>query len=125
MIYIPASIGEVIDKLSILHIKKTKILDPEKKENIIKEFELIYNISCEFLNDMSIENLYHELVKVNNLIWDLKSRQSELIELLKFQGEFIDVSKKIQRNNLLRNEIKNQINLLSSSELMNNTEFSK
>ena len=51
MITIPVSVGELIDKLSILYIKKIKIHNPEKLEFITEEFELLYNISSYYLND--------------------------------------------------------------------------
>ena len=45
MIYVPVSVGELIDKLSILHVKKTKITNEEKLVLVNKEFELLYNLS--------------------------------------------------------------------------------
>ena len=45
MITIPVSVGELIDKLSILHVKRLKISNEEKLEYVNKEFELLYNIS--------------------------------------------------------------------------------
>ena len=44
MIYTPVSVGELIDKLSILQVKKTKITNEEKLEYINKEFELLYSM---------------------------------------------------------------------------------
>ena len=62
MITIPVSVGEIIDKLSILHVKQLKISNEEKLEYVNKEFELLYNISSYYLNNQEIENLYHQLV---------------------------------------------------------------
>ena len=45
MINVPVSVGELIDKLSILQVKKTKVTNTEKLEYIKKEFELLYNLS--------------------------------------------------------------------------------
>jgi hypothetical protein len=45
MIQIPVSVGELIDKLSILHVKKNKIVDETKLDYVNKEFEILYNIS--------------------------------------------------------------------------------
>jgi len=47
MIHVPVSVGELIDKLSILHVKQTKITNEEKLEYVNKEFELLYNMSSD------------------------------------------------------------------------------
>ena len=48
MIHTPVSVGELIDKLSILHVKQTKITNEEKLKYVNKEFELLYNMSSIF-----------------------------------------------------------------------------
>lgn len=115
MIQIPVSIGELIDKLSILQIKKNKITNPEKLVQVKKEFELLYNQSAEYLNDMQIENLYHELVKVNTYLWDIEDRLRVLELEGRFEGEFIEIARKVYITNDKRFELKNQINLLTDS----------
>ena len=54
MISIPVSVGELLDKLSILHVKKIKIFNEEKLSFINKEFELLYNMSSYYLNDIEL-----------------------------------------------------------------------
>jgi hypothetical protein len=54
MIQAPVSVGELIDKLSILHVKQTKITNEEKLEYINKEFELIYNLSSVYLSKSAL-----------------------------------------------------------------------
>ncbi len=115
MIQIPVSIGELIDKLSILQIKKNKITNPEKLVQVKKEFELLYNQSAEYLNDMQIENLYHELVQVNTYLWDIEDRLRVLELEGRFEGEFIEIARKVYITNDKRFELKNQINLLTDS----------
>jgi len=72
MISVPVSVGEMIDKLSILQVKKTKVKDETKLEFINKEFELLYNLSSSYLENVEIESIYHELVKVNSKLWDVE-----------------------------------------------------
>ena len=62
MVTIPVSVGELIDKLSILHVKKLKIVNEDKLSFINKEFELIYNMSSLYLDDDKILNLYRQLI---------------------------------------------------------------
>ena len=91
MINIPVSIGELIDKLSILQVKKTKISNPEKLAYVNKEFELLYNLSAEYLNDSEVENLYHMLVNTNSVLWEIEDRLRVLEQSSKFEGEFVDL----------------------------------
>jgi hypothetical protein len=123
MISVPVSVGELIDKLSILQVKKKKISNPEKLSYVNKEFELLYNTSAEFLNNMEIENLYHELVTTNSVLWDIEDRLRVLEQNGKFEGEFIDLARKVYFTNDKRFELKNEINLLTSSEIREIKEY--
>ena len=118
MIYIPISIGELIDKLSILQIKKNKIHDEEKLQHINKEFELLYNLSAEFLNDINIEKIYHELVVTNSSLWEIEDRIRVLEKDQRFEGEFIEIARKVYLTNDRRFDLKNQINFLTCSEIV-------
>lgn len=123
MINIPVSVGELIDKLSILQVKKKKISNPEKLSYVSKEFELLYNTSAEFLNNMEIENLYHDLVTTNSNLWDIEDRLRVLEQNGKFEGEFVDLARKVYFTNDKRFELKNEINLLTSSEIREIKEY--
>lgn len=123
MINVPVSVGELIDKLSILQVKKTKVKNPEKLEYIKKEFELLYNLSAEYLNDMAIENLYHDLVTTNSNLWDIEDKLRVLEKDGRFEGEFIDLARKVYFTNDKRFELKNEINSLTSSEIREVKEY--
>ena len=123
MINIPVSVGELIDKLSILQVKKTKISNPEKLSYIKKEFELLYNFSCDYLNDMQIENIFHELVSVNTFLWDIEDKLRILEKEMKFEGQFVELARKVYLTNDKRFDLKNQINLLTSSEIREVKEY--
>ena len=123
MINVPVSVGELIDKLSILQVKKLKIQNPEKLQYISKEFELLYNLSADYLNDMRIENLFHELVSTNTKLWDIEDRLRVLEKDSKFEGEFIDIARKVYFTNDKRFELKNEINHLTSSEIREVKEY--
>ena len=89
MITIPVSVGELIDKLSILHVKQMKISNPEKLEYINKEFELLYNFSSVYLNNEEISNLYHELVKTNSELWEIEDMLRVIETEKTFDSKFI------------------------------------
>jgi hypothetical protein len=117
MITIPVSVGELIDKLSILHVKQTKITNKDKLEYVNKEFELLYNMSSEYLNQPEIETLYRSLVTVNSNLWDIEDELRVLESEKRFTGKFIDVARKVYFTNDERFVLKNKINLLTDSEI--------
>jgi hypothetical protein len=117
MITIPVSTGELIDKLSILHVKKMKISDKDKLEYVNKEFELLYNMSSEYLSQPEIETLYHSLVTVNLKLWDIEDELRVLEMEKRFTGKFIDVARKVYFTNDERFRLKNEINKFTDSEI--------
>lgn len=117
MITIPVSVGELIDKLSILHVKQIKITNEDKLEYVNKEFELLYKMSSEYLNQPEIETLYHSLVTVNSNLWDIEDELRVLESEKRFTGKFIDVARKVYFTNDERFILKNKINLLTDSEI--------
>jgi hypothetical protein len=117
MVSIPVSIGEMIDKLSILQVKKTKISDESKLEFVNKEFEILYNLSSVYLNDIEIESIYHQLVEVNSSLWDVEDRLRVIEKEKRFEGEFISLARKVYFTNDDRFRLKNEINLITSSEI--------
>ena len=117
MIQIPVSVGELIDKLSILYIKQTMITDNSKLEFINKEFELLYNFSSSYLNDEKLLDLYHQLVNVNTRLWKIED-ELRIIESQKiFDDKFIELARLVYKNNDIRFTIKNTINQLTNSEI--------
>lgn len=123
MISVPVSVGELIDKLSILQVKKTKITNPEKLEYVNKEFELLYNLSAIYLNNSEIEDLYHNLVHVNSKLWDIEDRLRVIETEKRFAEEFIDFARKVYFTNDERFDLKNKINQLTSSEIREVKEY--
>lgn len=117
MVSVPVSIGEMIDKLSILQVKKTKISDETKLEFVNKEFEILYNLSSVYLNNVEIESLYHQLVEINSALWDVEDNLRIIEKQKRFEGEFISLARKVYFTNDERFRLKNEINLLTFSEI--------
>ena len=111
LLYLPVSIGEAIDKLTILDIKLSKITD-NRKNDVNNEYNLLYDK----LKDIVIQynELYETMKKVNLLIWDmmdiLRDGNVPEIEYLKTCKECIDF-------NDIRFRVKNKINFVSNSSL--------
>lgn len=117
MIYAPVSVGELIDKLSILHVKKVKISNEEKLVLVNKEFELLYNLSSGYLDNPEVESIYHKLCGVNESLWDIEDRLRVIETEKKFEDEFIDYARKVYFTNDERFRLKNEINQITDSEI--------
>jgi hypothetical protein len=125
MITMPVSVGELIDKLSILHVKQMKISNPEKLEYVNKEFELLYNFSSVYLNNEEISKLYHELVKTNSELWEIEDMLRVIETEKKFDSKFIELSRLVYKTNDNRFIIKNKINQLTNSEIREQKDYVK
>jgi len=125
MIYTPVSVGELIDKLSILQVKKTKITNEEKLEYINKEFELLYNLSSIYLDNKQLETLYHTLVKTNSKLWDIEDKLRVLESKKSFDKDFIELARSVYYTNDERFSLKNQINKITDSEIREIKEYIK
>ena len=125
MISIPVSIGEMIDKLSILQVKKNKVKDKTKLEFIDKEFELLYNFSSEYLNNSKTELIYHQLVSVNTNLWEIEDELRIMEKEKNFGDEFVSSARKVYFTNDERFRLKNEINLITESEIREVKEYVK
>jgi hypothetical protein len=123
MITIPVSVGELIDKLSILHVKKLKINNPEKLVFVNKEFELLYNFSSVYLNNKEITKLYHELVDTNTKLWGIEDMLRVIENEKTFDSKFVELSRSVYHTNDKRFRLKNEINERTSSEIREVKEY--
>jgi len=117
MVTVPVSVGEMIDKLSILQVKKNNVKDENKLVFIKKEFELLYNFSSEYLSNLETESIYHRLVEVNSNLWDVEDKLRIMEKEQKFDDEFISLARKVYFTNDERFTLKNEINLITDSEI--------
>lgn len=114
---IETSVGEVIDKYTILDIKSERIKDDNKLINIVKEKNSLLLI----LNDNNyldlFENEIKELKQVNEKLWDIEDRIRIKESKLEFDTEFIELARSVYITNDMRFSIKNKINKLSNSNI--------
>ena len=105
---IEVSVGEIVDKLSILQIKKDNITDETKLSNIKNEFEYLYE---KVFNQLliSIED-YNSLLNINKLLWGVEDEIREKERLKEFDEEFIELARKVYFTNDERAFLKKEIN---------------
>ena len=117
-ILVEVSAGELLDKISILHIKLDKIKDKNSLDFIKKEYDILIqerdkNID---LND-EINNLYTELKTVNEKLWIIEDEKRLCEKNSKFEEKFIQVSRDIHFLNDRRAVIKLNINKILGSNI--------
>jgi hypothetical protein len=117
MISTPISVGELIDKLSILKIKTLRIKNEDKLFYIHKEYNILYKLAEIYLQNKNVEQLYEELLNINSELWDIEDRIRELEKIKSFDKEFVETARKVYMTNDKRFEIKNKINLITESEI--------
>jgi len=117
MITTPISVGELLDKLSILSIKKNRLTNPDKLFQVEKEFSFLYELSTQFLTVKDYFNLYDDLVLINSKLWEIEDKLRVCEKNKKFDEEFIELARSVYYTNDERFELKNKINLLSNSEI--------
>ena len=117
MVTIPVSVGELIDKLSILQVKKLKIINPEGLKYVSEEYELLYNESEVYLQLNGVKSLYDSLIEVNSALWDVEDKLRVFESEKKFDEEFIELSRKVYYTNDERFRLKNEINLITFSKI--------
>lgn len=111
---IEVSVGEIVDKLSILQIKKENITDEVKLENVTKEFLYLHEIVFAKLN-VSHEEQYVRLLEVNRELWDIEDKIRDKERDQEFDIEFIELARSVYFTNDKRAEIKKEINLKYNS----------
>ena len=123
-IEIPVSFGELIDKLTILEIKKSKITNNEKLKNIQLEFDFLNKKYQTILNDTKeLQVFYDALLKVNSKLWEIEDKIRILENNKEFNEEFIDLARSVYKSNDERFAIKNEINKTFDSEIQEQKEY--
>ena len=118
-ITIPVSSGELIDKISILKIKRKKIINKSKLRNINKELSLLNKIyKNNFQKNKKILLYEKKLIKINKKLWDVEDKIRLLESKKNFNQKFIDLARAVYINNDQRSEIKKKINELTGSYLI-------
>ena len=117
MLQVPVSVGELIDKLSILQVKKLKIINPEGLKYVSEEFELLHNESEVYLQLSGVKSLYNSLIEVNSTLWDVEDKLRVFESEKKFDEEFIELSRKVYYTNDERFRLKDEINLITFSKI--------
>ncbi len=110
-IYAEISAGELVDKITILKIKKEKITNKEKLVEIKKELDSLTNtFNKSIKKNINLETLTKELENINLKLWDIENKKRELEKKQEFGKEFIELARNVYKSNDERAKIKLKIN---------------
>ena len=122
----PISVGELIDKITILKIKQKKASDKQKLANINRELgELETTWGKEKAPELDISDLFEQLTQVNEALWDIEDdiRAKEAVNA--FDQEFIELARSVYKQNDHRAALKKEINVRSGSTLVEEKLYQK
>ena len=112
------SAGELIDKITILNIKKEKITNNEKLVEIEKELKSLKDtFNKKIIPDNSLLELMEQLKKINLKLWDIEDEKRNAEKNKKFDERFIELARNVYKFNDERAKIKLKINNLLGSNI--------
>ena len=126
----PISLGELMDKISILSIKKDKIIDQSKINLIEDELNLLNKSISIIINqnkDRQIEilSLMDDLKKINSELWDIEDKLRECERKKFFDQSFIELARSVYLTNDKRSETKLEINKKFGSQIVEVKSYTK
>ena len=114
----PISLGELVDKISILQIKNINIKDDEKLKLIREELELLNQTLNKHIKKNDIQNYLDSLIEINSKLWVIEDDIRDCERNKKFDQTFIDLARSVYFTNDKRSEVKLEINKKFGSKII-------
>ena len=125
-IIVEVSIGELLDKISILEIKQEKIKNPEKLKFINNEHSILKKqLENNVKTDQKINELFKALKLINSKLWDIEDSKRQCEKEKDFSEKFIKLSRDVHFLNDDRAKIKLEINNYTGSKIKEIKEYTK
>jgi len=118
LVSIPVSVGELIDKITILEIKDRKIADPGKLGNVRAELAQLRQIRARLPRLSEIATPERELQSVNTRLWEVEDDLRELEARADFGARFVELARSVYKLNDRRAALKYAINLATGSTIV-------
>jgi hypothetical protein len=116
---IQISTGELVDKITILEIKISKIKDEQKLKNVKKE----YAILVKNIPDYKDIEQYEPLFSVNKQLWNVEDKLRKMEKEKKFDLSFVELARKVYKLNDKRASLKREINIECGSDLIEEKQY--
>jgi hypothetical protein len=114
----PVSLGELVDKISILYIKNINIKDDEKLKLIREEFELLSTTLNDHIKKDDIQKYLDSLIEINSKLWIIEDDIRDCERNKNFGQKFIDLARSVYFTNDKRSEVKLNINKKFGSKII-------
>lgn len=115
---VPVSWGELLDKITILEIKRARIADAAARANVVKEYGLLSAISGDVMRHDDILPLLRRLKAVNEDLWDIEDAIREEEAKADFGARFVRIARSVYKKNDERAALKRAINVSLGSALV-------
>ena len=114
----PISLGELVDKISILHIKNINIKNEEKLKLIKEELYLLKTTLDQHIKRDEIQQYLDSLIEINSKLWVIEDDIRDCERNKKFDQKFIDLARSVYFTNDKRSELKLEINKKFGSKII-------
>ena len=125
LISTPISLGELIDKISILNIKEKNIKDEKKLILLREELDLLNETLDEHIERTKIQNYLDSLVEINSKLWVIEDDIRDCERNKQFDQKFIELARSVYFTNDKRSEIKLKINQEYGSKIIEVKSYEK
>jgi len=118
IVFAPVSVGELIDKITILRIKTHEITQPSQLANIEQELQLLEELRDTLaLDPDTIDPLEHQLYGINSELWAIENYKRSCEATGNFDAEFVQAARNVYLKNDQRADVKRRINQLTNSSI--------
>ena len=121
----PISLGELVDKISILKIKKKNINDVKKLSHISEELVLLEDTLTNSVTLDKIKNYLDQLININSELWNIEDNIRDCERKKIFDKKFTDLARSVYITNDKRSQIKLEINNYFGSTLVEVKSYEK
>ena len=125
LINTPVSLGELLDKISILIIKEKNIVDDQKQYHIKNELDSLNKTLENSISRSQVKEYIEKLIEINSKLWLIEDDIRDCEKKKQFDQKFIDLARAIYITNDRRSEIKLEINKKFGSELVEVKSYEK
>ena len=122
---VPVSNGELMDKYSILLIKKEFIKDNEKLNKVQIEIDYLEPFIQKLENAYEVKELFNNLISINKELWNIEDSIRIKEKNQEFDDKFIQIARSVYFTNDKRAYIKNEINKISGSDIFEVKSYEK
>lgn len=125
LIRIPVAIGELFDKITILRIKVARLSDPGQLDNVRRELAELEAVAAAVPASAELDGLVDRLQAINDGLWDVEDGKRAHEREGRFDAAFIELARRVYRENDQRAAVKREINGLTGSTLVEEKSYGR